>query len=108
LIKRTLTALLLGIGITVLSGIVDGALGGARHCLTPITIFFPYGTAIAMHTSWESLGVLLGMLQFPLYTIVLASLKDRPMTLPLLILLGAHAAASAWALALQGRMQEQS
>lgn len=63
--------------------------------MTPITVFFPYGTIIVMRTSWESLGLLLAAFQFPLYAIILASFKEgRRQALVLLVLSVVHAAAS--------------
>lgn len=81
--------------MTVLLGFLGGLFGGACHCMTPITLFLPYGTIIVMRTSWESLGLLVGALQFPLYAIIVASVKGgRRQALVLLILLAVHAAAS--------------
>jgi hypothetical protein len=81
--------------LTVLLIFLGGFLGGACHCMAPITVFFPYGTIVVMHTTWRSFGFLLAILQFPLYAVIVASLKgNRQRTLALLVLVLAHTAAS--------------
>jgi hypothetical protein len=69
-----------------------------------MTVFFPYGTILGMHTSWESLDLPVTMLQFPLYAIILASFKRlRAQVVTLLVLLGAHTAAAVIGLTVFGR-----
>lgn len=74
---------------------IGGFLGGACHCMIPMMLFFPYGTIVVMRTSWQAVGIVLLILQFPLYVILLTSLSGRGRKgLALLVLLAGHAAAS--------------
>ena len=92
---RLFILIAIAILLTVTFGFLGGFLGGACHCETPMTLFFPYGTIIGMRTRWESLGFVLTMLQFPLYAIVLASFKaGRRQVVVLLVLFLVHAATS--------------
>ena len=93
--KRVFIPILIGILLTVLFVLVGRFAGGACHCLTPTTIFFPYGTIVLQHTSRESVGLLLIALQFPLYSIILANVsRGRRRMLALVILFATHAAAT--------------
>jgi len=93
--KRVFIPILIGILLTVLFVLLGGFASGACHCLTPTTIFFPYGTIVLQHTSRESVGLLLIALQFPLYSIILANLsRGTRRILALLILFATHAAAT--------------
>ena len=92
--KRVLIPILVGIVVTVLFVLLGGFAGGVCHCLTPTTIFFPYGTIVMRHTSRESSGILLIALQFPLYSIVLANVGGGRRILALLILSATHVAAT--------------
>ena len=66
--------------------------GGACHCDTVITLLFPFGTIVEMRTGWSNLGMLLTVVQFPLYAAIVAGLtKSRPMAVLLLLIL--HTAA---------------
>jgi hypothetical protein len=75
--KRILILVLVSILLTFLLGLLGGFLGGACHCMTPITVLFPYGTIVVMRTPWETFGLLLAALQFPLYSLVLTSVRGR-------------------------------
>ena len=93
--ERVFVPILIGILLTVLFVLLGGFAGDACHCLTPTTIFFPYGTIVLQHTSRESVGLLLIALQFPLYSIILANVsRGRRRILALLILFATHAAAT--------------
>jgi hypothetical protein len=93
--KRVFIPILIGILLTVLFVLLGRFAGGACNCLTPTTIFFPYGTIVLQHTSRESVGLLLIALQFPLYSIILANVsRGRRRILALLILSAVHAAAT--------------
>ena len=72
-LMKSLISVLVGVGVTVVLFILGGSLGGACHCMTPMTVFFPYGTIITMRSSWESIGLLVTVLQFPLYAVILAA-----------------------------------
>ena len=90
--KRVLIPILIGMVVTVLFVLLGGFAGRVCHCLTPITVFFPYGTIVMRHTSRESIGILLIALQFPLYSIVLANVGGDRRVLALVILSATHLA----------------
>src|SRR5882724_11238402 len=93
--KRVFFPILIGIAVTVLFVLLGRFAGGACRCLTPTTIFFPYGTIVLQHTSRESIGLVLIALQFPLYSVVLANVGGgRRRILALLILSATHVAAT--------------
>ena len=93
--KTVFIPILIGILLTVLLVLLGGFAGGACHCLTPTTIFFPYGTIVLQHTSRESVGLLLIALQFPLYSIILTNVgRGRRRILASLVLFATHAAAT--------------
>ena len=92
--KRLLIAICIGILLTVLFFATAAFMGGACHCVTPTTILFPYAATILNSTGWESVGLLLLALQFPLYTIIGAHVREpRRRILVLLVILGLHALA---------------
>ena len=86
--KRVLIAILVGVLLTLLLFALGGVLGGACHCITPTTLFFPYGAIILGRFSAESLGLLTIAIQFPLYAVVLAKVNgwERKMVVLLLLL----------------------
>jgi hypothetical protein len=93
--KRIFISIAVGTLLTVFLGVMGGVLGGACHCMTPMTLLFPYGTIIVMRSSWQVVGVLLVIIQFPLYVIIPMSLNGgRRRGLALLVLVAVHAAAS--------------
>lgn len=91
--KRLIISVLVGVLVTLILGLAGGFFGGACHCMIPIALFFPYGTIIVMHTSWESFGLVIAAVQFPLYAAILANLpKNRRGALAFLLLLAVHIA----------------
>lgn len=72
LMKRFLIPIVTGILLTVLFIVLAGIGGGACHCSTPITIFFPYVSMLGVHADWGVPGLLLFGLQFPIYAISVA------------------------------------
>ncbi len=69
----------------MLSFIVAAALDGACHCVTPTIALFPYG-AIALTLSRESLSLPLMVLQFPIYSLIVAT--SRTARIRILFVLG--------------------
>lgn len=67
-----LIALPISIVVTVVLFFAAGFAGGACHCMTPVSVLFPYGTFIGIRTSWERTGLCATILQFPLYATVIA------------------------------------
>jgi len=89
--KRTLIAIAIGIVLTVAFFALAGFFGGACHCVTPTAILFPYAAIVFGTTSWDSIGLVLIALQFPLYAIVLISVRGiKWRTLSFVILLLSH------------------
>jgi len=78
--KRLLLSLLIAIPsslvIAVLLFFASAFAGGACHCMTPVSVFFPYGTFITMRTRFETAGFYCDLLQFPLYATVIAALNN--------------------------------
>jgi len=92
--KRLFIATLAGIVLTVVFFALAGFFGGACHCVTPTTIFFPYAAIVFGTTSWDSIGLVLITLQFPAYVMTLVSwggIKRR--ALAFIILFLSHTAA---------------
>jgi len=58
--------------VTVVLSIIGGFLGGACHCMTPMSVLFPYGTFITMRTSWEEAGFYAHIFQYSLYAVLIA------------------------------------
>jgi hypothetical protein len=98
-VKRLIISISIGIFLTLVLGLAGGFFGGACHCLIPMSLLFPYGTIIVMHTSWEALGFAIAAIQFPLYSTVVANLlKTRRGALTLVLLLTVHIVATLVAL----------
>jgi hypothetical protein len=93
--KRVLIAILAGVLLTVFFFVLAVLVGGACHCVTPTTIFFPYAAIVLAGFSWESISLILIALQFPLYSIIIAETKGTGRkALMSLILLAFHAVAT--------------
>ena len=92
--RRSLAAVAIGFGLTVVLFVAGVMAGGACHCMTPMTVFFPYGTAVSMSGEWETAGLILITVQLPLYAWLLTNTPAGGKRLLLLILLAVvHAAA---------------
>jgi hypothetical protein len=74
LLLSVLIALPISAVVTVVLLLAAGFAGGACHCMTPVSILFPYGTFITMRTRFETAGFFLDILQFPVYATFLALL----------------------------------
>jgi len=98
-IWKILSPILVGIGLMVVFALMAGFAGGACHCVSPVAVFFPY-TAIARGAlSWESIGDVLFILQYPVYALTIARARGSNWkALALLILLAFHIAAVVLAL----------
>jgi hypothetical protein len=100
--KRLLLSLLIAIPISLVIAVLlffaSAFAGGACHCMTPVSVFFPYGTFITMRTRFETAGFYCDLLQFPLYATVIATLnnwKRRSVGAAALLVLHAIAAVGA-------------
>ena len=90
--SRLLIASLIGGVLTAVFFILAGLFGGACHCVTPTTVFFPYAAIIVRVLSWDSIGTLLTVVQFPFYAIILANVKrSRSRSLAFLMIFASHA-----------------
>ena len=99
LVKRLIISLLISTGLTVLLFFASGFAGGACHCMTPVTVFFPYGTFMVMRTSWETVGSLTDLFQFSFYGTILAIIDGgRKRFLVFILLTVLHLAAVVLAL----------
>ena len=103
LLKRLILPLLIALPISALVTVVlffaAGFLGGACHCMTPVSILFPYGTFITMRTRFENAGFLLDLMQFPVYASVVAILNGwRQRIIGSVVLLTLHVIAAIGAL----------
>jgi hypothetical protein len=94
--RRSLAGIAIGFGLTVVLFVLGGIAGSACRCMTPMTIFFPYGTAVSMNADQETAGLLLITLQFPLYAWVLINAPAGKRPLALIALAVAHGAAVAY------------
>ena len=70
LMNRILIVLLLSVVGTVILFVGAGMHGGMCHCSTAMFALFPIGSYVTMRTSWESVGLLLVLVQFPLYAVI--------------------------------------
>ena len=101
--KRLVLSLLIALPssavVTLLLFFASGFAGGACHCMTPVSVLFPYGTFIIMRTSWEATGFYADILQFPLYAIVVAIANGwRKRLLAATVILSVHMIAAIGAL----------
>lgn len=93
-IWKILIPILVGIGLMVLFFFLAGFAGGACHCVSPTAVFFPYSALAWGAFDWESTGLLLLTLQYPLYSITIARVRGISWkALAVLILLAFHVAA---------------
>ena len=72
LILPLLIAVPISIVITILFLFAAGFAGGACHCMTPVSVLFPYGTFITMRTRFETAGFYSDVFQFPVYATIIA------------------------------------
>ena len=99
--RNTFVPILVGILITLALGVAGGMFGGACHCVTPISVVFPYGTLVTMHTSWQTFGFMIAVIQFPLYGVLWGNIRGTRARVVLAIaLLGIHCSAIILALKL--------
>ena len=92
--KKILIATAIGTVSTVVFFVLSGLFGGACHCVTPTTAFFPYAAIVWGATTWDSVGTVLLALQFPFYAIVFIAVRGIPgRILSLVLLLLGHVAA---------------
>ena len=74
--------------------LLAGFAGGACHCETPVTVFFPYWMIALGAFNWESISNILLIIQFPVYALAMARARgDNWKALTFLILLTLHVAA---------------
>ncbi len=71
LLYSLLVAIPISVAVTLILSLASGFAGGACHCMTPISVLFPYGTFITMRTSRETLGFYVYVFQFPVYAIII-------------------------------------
>jgi hypothetical protein len=96
-VKRVLLAILIGVLITPLLFALAGILSAACHCITPITVLFPYAAITLKKLSADSIALVLIAIQFPIYAVVLGRWRWKKVVV--LSLLAVHAAATLVSLA---------
>ena len=72
--------------------------GGMCHCGTAMFALFPFGSFVKLKTSWESVGLLLVLVQFPIYAVIVTLVNGtqrRVIVLLLVIVFHVFAAALA-------------
>lgn len=100
--KKTLLAILIGFVLMVLFYALGALFSGGGHDLTAIIAFFPYSLFVSIlteDTRWDRFGGFVDMtllvLQFPVYAIILATIKSgRLKVIALVILLVLHVLAA--------------
>src|SRR3954453_1918129 len=98
--KKSLIGIVAGIGLTGVFFLLTALADGACHCVKPTIIVFPYA-ALALSRSWESASLPLLVLQFPIYSILMAKtqgIRLKVLTLAIVVALHAVTATLAWIL----------
>ena len=75
--------------------------GGMCHCMTAMFTLFPYGSYVMMRMSlsWDSVGLLLALLQFPVYAVIITVVNGvRWKIIVLLLIVVLHFVAASFAL----------
>jgi hypothetical protein len=87
----------------VMSGIAGGILllfagfaDAACHCMTPMFVLFPYGATIFNLTDWQGAGLLMMLIQFPLYMAAILTSSSARLKIAALVLLVAIHSLSAF------------
>lgn len=72
--------------------------GGMCHCGTAMFALFPFGSFVTLKTSWESAGLLLVLVQFPLYAVIVTLVNGaRRRVIVLLLVIVFHVLAASLA-----------
>jgi hypothetical protein len=98
--KKFLIGIVVGVALTVVFFLLTALADGACHCVKPTIIVFPYA-ALALSRSWEYASLPLIVLQFPVYSILIArvtGIRFKVLTLAIVIALHAATATLAWIL----------
>ena len=67
LIVSLIVSAILSVVLIVLAAMFDGMSHSSKSMYT----LFPYGTSVVMRTPWSSIGMILLVIQFPLYALIL-------------------------------------
>lgn len=97
--KRLLLSLLLSTIGTIVLFVGAAMAGAACHCMTAMFTLFPYGSLVMMTMSSDSLGLLLDLLQFPVYSVTITTVNGARWKIILLLLIVIlHVVAASFAL----------
>jgi hypothetical protein len=97
--KRLLLALPLSLAVTIVLFAGAAMYGGMCHCETAMYAFFPYGSFAMIRMSWDSLGLLMMLVQFPIYSVIITVVNGaRRKVMVLLLIVALHALAASFAL----------
>ena len=97
--KRLLLPLLLSTLGTIILFVGAAMHGGMCHCMTAKIALFPYGRFVIMMIGWDSFGLLLALLQFPVYAVIITVVNGvRWKMIVLLFIVILHVGAASFAL----------
>ena len=68
-----IASFIVGAVLFVLAAMLDGM----SHSMNAMFTLFPYGTFVSMRTSWDNTGLVLTFIQFPVYVLVVLTLKGK-------------------------------
>ena len=87
LIVSLIVSAILGVVLIVLAAMFDGMSHSSKSMYT----LFPYGTSVVMRTRWSSIGLVLLVIQFPLYALILNLVRPlRWKALALVLIVAIH------------------
>jgi hypothetical protein len=99
--KRLFRPLLLSTFGSIILFVGAAMHGGMCHCMTAMFTLFPYGSYVMMRMSlsWDSVGLLLALLQFPVYAVIITVVNGvRWKIIVLLLIIVLHLVAASFAL----------
>ena len=89
--KPILIALPLSVLGTIVLFVGAAMYGGMCHCETAMFALFPFGSFLTMRTSGESVGLLVTLVQFPLYALIVTLVNGaRRRVIVLLLVIAFH------------------
>jgi hypothetical protein len=86
LIVSLIVSAILGVVLIVLAAMFDGMSHSSKSMYT----LFPYGTSVVMRTRWSSIGLVLLVIQFPLYALILNLVRLRWKAVALVLIVAIH------------------
>ena len=88
---RFIVGLILAVVASVVLFVLAAMADGMSHSMNAMFTLFPYGTILGMRGTWDDLWLPLTFIQFPLYVLVVMSLKGkRAKTAAVIVILVIH------------------